>query len=82
MRSACDFTGHSSDDQDIGIATFLMLLWKHMYATENSSQDDQSLENEPWRTWPCPSAGFVDLGYAFSCWKFDKTCAYYTSKLW
>ncbi|KAF8632689.1 hypothetical protein AX15_001742 [Amanita polypyramis BW_CC] len=47
--------------EDIGIATYLMLLWKETYsgsqqAAENTSQD------EPWRTWPRPPQGFLDFG--------------------
>jgi len=48
--------------QDIGIATFLMLLWKQSFGT---SQDDASSTppDEPWRTWGRPPGGFLDLGY-------------------
>ncbi|KAI0721287.1 hypothetical protein C8T65DRAFT_631227 [Cerioporus squamosus] len=51
--------------EDIGIATFLMLLWKHTYDTTGISggpNDSTSLGDEPWRAWPRPSAGFLDLG--------------------
>ncbi len=47
--------------QDIGIATFLILLWKHTYdAIETSGA---AAEDEPWKAWPRPPAGFLDLGY-------------------
>ncbi|TCD61747.1 tRNA(Ser) Um(44) 2'-O-methyltransferase [Steccherinum ochraceum] len=45
--------------EDIGIATFLILLWKQMY----SASDDRPANGaEPWRTWGRPSSGFLDLG--------------------
>jgi len=54
--------------QDVGIATFLMLLWKEMYKTadSDSGQAVLSLEDEsealPWDPWPRPPGGFVDVG--------------------
>lgn len=58
--------------EDIGIATFLMLLWKDTYSPETvpplpaDSSDGTfgttGLSNEPWRRWPRPPGGFVDLG--------------------
>lgn len=50
--------------QDIGIATFLMLLWKNMYASvaETVDGEDTEPDQEPWKTWPRPPNGFVDLG--------------------
>ncbi|TFK89610.1 DUF1613-domain-containing protein [Polyporus arcularius HHB13444] len=46
--------------EDIGIATFLILLWKHTYdAIETSGA---AAEDEPWKAWPRPPAGFLDLG--------------------
>lgn len=57
--------------QDIGIATFLMLLWKQTFGPASASQADSS-ENqrgEPWRDWPRPPAGFLDLGYVcYQCY--------------
>ncbi|KAI0788584.1 DUF1613-domain-containing protein [Abortiporus biennis] len=47
--------------EDIGIATYLMLLWKDMYGTDEKS-DTASLSDEPWKKWPQPPTGFVDLG--------------------
>ena len=54
--------------QDIGIATYLMLLWK---VTFSSGSDDapnnlSSNLNEPWKKWPRPPGSFLDLGYAYS----------------
>ncbi|KAF8274494.1 hypothetical protein EI94DRAFT_1675134 [Lactarius quietus] len=52
--------------EDIGIATFLMLLWKDMYSPETVPQpvdaSDSTSSSEPWRRWPRPPGGFVDLG--------------------
>ncbi|GBE77881.1 tRNA (uracil-O(2)-)-methyltransferase [Sparassis crispa] len=50
--------------EDIGIATFLMLLWKDMYNTDESSRGSGQVayESEPWRSWPRPLNGFLDLG--------------------
>ncbi|KAL1712997.1 hypothetical protein EV715DRAFT_212611 [Schizophyllum commune] len=50
--------------EDIGIATYLMLLWKYTYAPSESRapQADESLDQEPWKKWPRPPGGFVDLG--------------------
>lgn len=52
--------------QDIGIATFLMLLWKDTYGPETIPPPDPpvdaSADAEPWRRWPRPPGGFVDLG--------------------
>ncbi|KAI9442191.1 DUF1613-domain-containing protein [Lactarius indigo] len=53
--------------EDIGIATFLVLLWKDTYGPETvplpaDSSDGTGLSNEPWRRWPRPPGGFVDLG--------------------
>ncbi|KAH7908397.1 hypothetical protein BJ138DRAFT_1012903 [Hygrophoropsis aurantiaca] len=55
--------------EDIGIATFLMLLWKEMYADDNtatsSTKDNIPNGNAtvvPWSTWPRPPGGFIDLG--------------------
>ena len=59
--------------QDIGIATFLMLLWKDTYGPETIPPDHLSTvaapntptappDAEPWRRWPRPLGGFVDLG--------------------
>ncbi|CAL1695409.1 unnamed protein product [Somion occarium] len=80
--------------EDIGIATYLMLLWKDMYAPQTSwrriwtnpletaiwflrdlwgpwtsvifrrfpSHMTEGLQNEPWKRWPRPPTGFLDLG--------------------
>ena len=57
--------------QDIGIATFLMLLWKDTYGPETIPPDAvrvavtntaEAPDVEPWRRWPRPPSGFVDLG--------------------
>lgn len=53
--------------QDIGIATFLMLLWKDTYGPETIPPPDppvdaSAADAEPWRRWPRPPGGFVDLG--------------------
>lgn len=50
--------------QDIGIATFLMLLWKNTYTPEDvpKSQSQNSSEERPWDVWPRPPGGFVDIG--------------------
>ncbi|KAI0062886.1 DUF1613-domain-containing protein [Artomyces pyxidatus] len=45
--------------EDIGIATYLMLLWKDTYGTPGTTEDEG---DEPWRRWPRPPGGFVDLG--------------------
>ena len=62
--------------QDIGIATFLMLLWKDTYGPETIPPDPVPVADpntpkaqapvppdaEPWRRWPRPPGGFIDLG--------------------
>ncbi|GJE85781.1 tRNA (uracil-O(2)-)-methyltransferase [Phanerochaete sordida] len=48
--------------EDIGIATFLILLWKRMYKLGPDEEGNTPLDEEPWRSWPRPPAGFVDLG--------------------
>ncbi|KZT20848.1 DUF1613-domain-containing protein [Neolentinus lepideus HHB14362 ss-1] len=50
--------------EDIGIATYLMLLWKDMYSSPPSeAQSDSKSEPErPWDAWPRPPGGFLDLG--------------------
>lgn len=50
-----------------------MLLWK---ATFSSGSDDapnnlSSNLNEPWKKWPRPPGGFLDLGYAYSALCMD-----------
>lgn len=51
--------------QDIGIATFLILLWKQMYpkCLLTNSSEDLNPSLEPWRDWGRPPGGFLDLGY-------------------
>ena len=48
--------------KDIGIATFLMLLWKQMYDNEGNETSQILSGEEPWKSWPRPPAGFLDLG--------------------
>ncbi|TFK47629.1 DUF1613 domain-containing protein [Heliocybe sulcata] len=51
--------------EDIGIATYLMLLWKDMYSSPNGvrqQSNSRSQSERPWDTWPRPQAGFLDLG--------------------
>ncbi|KAF8225879.1 DUF1613-domain-containing protein [Tricholoma matsutake] len=47
--------------EDIGIATFLMLLWKDTF-TPNPKPIDQSINGQPWKSWPRPPTGFLDFG--------------------
>ncbi|KAJ7594937.1 hypothetical protein C8J56DRAFT_1123563 [Mycena floridula] len=47
--------------EDIGIATFLMLLWKITFSDTLPHQDNAN-PDEPWKAWPRPPGGFVDLG--------------------
>lgn len=46
--------------EDIGIATYLMLLWKDTFSTSGSTVADSA--EEPWKSWPRPPGGFLDLG--------------------
>ncbi|KAI0673488.1 DUF1613-domain-containing protein [Trametes maxima] len=52
--------------EDIGIATFLMLLWKESYDIQkietSCDTDDESQRSAPWKKWPRPPGGFLDLG--------------------
>ncbi|KAI0254030.1 hypothetical protein BJV78DRAFT_1280440 [Lactifluus subvellereus] len=55
--------------EDIGIATFLMLLWKDTYGPETipsspagTTDTPMSPDEPPWRQWPRPPGGFADLG--------------------
>ncbi|KAG5640602.1 hypothetical protein DXG03_007952 [Asterophora parasitica] len=50
------------DLQDIGIATYLMLLWKDSYATSAMKEAPVANRDEPWRSWPRPPGGFLDFG--------------------
>ncbi|KAJ7141139.1 hypothetical protein C8R44DRAFT_604377 [Mycena epipterygia] len=45
--------------EDIGIATFLILLWKDTYPAPSTS--DVPLD-EPWHGWGRPTGGFLDFG--------------------
>ncbi|KAI9463609.1 hypothetical protein BJY52DRAFT_1202901 [Lactarius psammicola] len=47
--------------EDIGIATFLMLLWKDTYSPETIPPLPDSPAS-PGAAWPRPPGGFVDLG--------------------
>ncbi|KAI0320928.1 hypothetical protein OF83DRAFT_1081312 [Amylostereum chailletii] len=50
--------------EDIGIATFLMLLWRDTSDPNYTVPvlDCEPPSEEPWRKWPRPAGGFVDLG--------------------
>ncbi|KAI0032465.1 DUF1613-domain-containing protein [Vararia minispora EC-137] len=50
--------------EDIGIATFLMLLWKHSDDATSIVPNDSGIvsEDEPWKCWRRPAGGFIDLG--------------------
>ncbi|KAF8519458.1 DUF1613-domain-containing protein [Gautieria morchelliformis] len=53
--------------EDVGIATFLMLLWKNTYCCQESPQcralDLRDIRAQrPWDDWPRPPGGFVDIG--------------------
>ncbi|KAG1733136.1 hypothetical protein EDB19DRAFT_1731825 [Suillus lakei] len=48
--------------EDIGIATFLMLFWKDMFATSADLAAVKELDDSQWTSWPRPSGGFLDLG--------------------
>ncbi|KAF8979067.1 hypothetical protein BDQ17DRAFT_1394613 [Cyathus striatus] len=50
---------------DIGIATYLMLLWK------DASQYDYTEGKTPWRAWPRPPGGFLDLGEGYEVYGID-----------
>ncbi|KAJ7118568.1 hypothetical protein C8R43DRAFT_95615 [Mycena crocata] len=45
--------------EDIGIATFLILLWKDTYPPSLASDVPA---DEPWRGWGRPTGGFLDFG--------------------
>ncbi|KAI0266834.1 hypothetical protein BC834DRAFT_969341 [Gloeopeniophorella convolvens] len=47
--------------EDIGIATFLMLLWRDTFGPE-TAPPAPAPPAEPWRAWPRPPGGFADLG--------------------
>ncbi|KAI5121345.1 hypothetical protein M0805_000653 [Coniferiporia weirii] len=67
-------TWHESTDplkhvfEDIGIATFLMLLWKQGGSAESPLSPAELTVGEskggkmPWHTWSRPSGGFLDFG--------------------
>lgn len=46
--------------EDIGIATFLMLLWKATYS--HPTNPVTSDPDRPWTSWPRPAGGFLDFG--------------------
>lgn len=58
---------NSSTQQDIGIATFLILLWKQTYGEGGEhhlvESTAEGAESASWKIWPRPPAGFLDLGY-------------------
>lgn len=44
-----------------------MLLWKTTFSSDTDPSNNLSSNpNEPWKEWPRPPGGFLDLGYAFS----------------
>ncbi|KAG6910731.1 hypothetical protein DXG01_008262 [Tephrocybe rancida] len=48
---------------DIGIATYLMLLWKDTFSADASEHETLTKDIEqPWRSWPRPPGGFLDFG--------------------
>ncbi|KAF8157227.1 hypothetical protein B0H34DRAFT_658721 [Crassisporium funariophilum] len=47
--------------EDIGIATYLMLLWKDTFTSDIDVDPTSNLE-DPWKRWPRPPGGFLDLG--------------------
>ena len=53
-----------------------MLLWKQTYASEGATHSCPHLSNqdEPWKYWPRPPAGFIDLG-CVQCVQFRATFA-------
>ncbi|KAL0960258.1 hypothetical protein HGRIS_011889 [Hohenbuehelia grisea] len=50
--------------EDIGIATYLMLLWKETFAAENGDLPPSAVDKSdpPWKNWPRSPGGFLDLG--------------------
>ncbi|KAF8811622.1 DUF1613 domain-containing protein [Phlegmacium glaucopus] len=49
--------------EDIGIATYLMLLWKDTFSSDTDTSTNLSSNlSEPWKEWPRPPGGFLDLG--------------------
>ncbi|KAF8960443.1 hypothetical protein BDZ97DRAFT_1309829 [Flammula alnicola] len=46
--------------EDIGIATYLMLLWKDTFSSDNENNLVDAAE--PWKSWPRPPGGFLDIG--------------------
>ncbi|KAF9220848.1 DUF1613-domain-containing protein [Gyrodon lividus] len=52
--------------EDIGIATYLMLLWKKSFGASDGSPDNPwapgSDSDRAWKRWPRPPGGFLDLG--------------------
>ncbi|KAG8862936.1 tRNA(Ser) Um(44) 2'-O-methyltransferase [Tulasnella sp. 330] len=51
--------------EDIGIATFIILLWKHSYPSVEASSG--ASPSDSWTLWGRPPGGFVDLGEENSC---------------
>ncbi|KAG8216643.1 hypothetical protein J3R82DRAFT_6839 [Butyriboletus roseoflavus] len=48
--------------EDIGIATYLMLLWKHSYTRAEDLESHVPECDAPWKHWSQPPGGFLDLG--------------------
>ncbi|KAF9458395.1 hypothetical protein BDZ94DRAFT_1325565 [Collybia nuda] len=48
--------------EDIGIATYLMLLWKASYPLAVNTEKADNDEPQPWKDWPRPPGGFLDFG--------------------
>ncbi|KAI6021246.1 hypothetical protein EDC04DRAFT_2575571 [Pisolithus marmoratus] len=66
-KEATDPTKHVFED--VGIATFLMLFWKATYGSRDTSiepdvdrGDPADASTMPWKNWPRPPGGFLDLG--------------------
>ncbi|KAF8137183.1 hypothetical protein EV363DRAFT_1156511 [Boletus edulis] len=48
--------------EDIGIATYLMLLWKQSFELRSGDDNHTQVPDAPWKHWPQPPGGFLDLG--------------------
>lgn len=50
--------------KEIGIAVYLMLLWKTTYVGKEKDSITCDILT-PWKSWPRPPGGFLDLGYVY-----------------
>jgi tRNASer (uridine44-2'-O)-methyltransferase len=48
--------------EDVGIATWLMLFWRETFKYNFVNTQDDDDGDKPWKSWPRPPGGFVDLG--------------------